>query len=244
MPTKRRMPEGPREAKLETTPRYLGPATKTPTRRPARPRRRPPEDEVLLRIDFKLRESRFFLSQLEFVAAEPSAKLDPESFAFHFSAFISAAISVTYVLRDQPWFRSWVEALPEERDRELMTEMELQRGAEIHAQGAALKRGTRMVEQSWTDRIRAEHIGGQFLRPGRVALFSMMLNQPAPILTARAPGKQHPPALGGFTSYIEHFDFGIELVEGRPENALELCRRLLALLERLVADFKARGPKK
>ena len=120
MPKKRRLPDGPREVQMETTPAYLIPAENKRARGPSRPRVRPPTDLIVSRVDFKLREARFFLSQLEFVSGQPSGKTDPEAFAFYFSAFISAASSVTYVLRDQSWFKAWVDALPDERDRELV----------------------------------------------------------------------------------------------------------------------------
>ena len=44
----------------------------------------------------------------------------------------------------------------------------------------------------------------------------------------------------GFAAYLEMPDFQLEIVEGRTQNALELCRRLVRLLEQLVKDFKER----
>lgn len=216
-----------------------GKSARAPGRRAksSRPRVRPIKDQLLSRLDFKLREARFFLSELEVVNGQP-ARLDPEAFAFFFSAFVSAAFSVTYMLRDESWFRSWVDALPDKPDRELMVEMESQRGAEIHAEGAALKRGTRTVERSWIDSLRAEQLSGE-LTQHRVAVIATMLNRPAAVL---APGTAGPADAGGFVSYIEMPDFQLEVVEGRTENALELCRRLLRLLEQLVGDFKTKGP--
>ena len=87
----------------------------------------------------KLREARFFLRQIE-VENRRAVRNEPEAFDFYFSAFVSAARSVTLTLQSEEkakydqWFSGWLSARSEE-DRQLLNLMKSQRGMTSRSRG-------------------------------------------------------------------------------------------------------------
>lgn len=45
-----------------------------------------------------------------------------------------------------------------------------------------------------------------------------------------------------FSAFIQEPNFAFEMVEGKTEDALEVCQRYSGVLDRLVSDYKAGRP--
>ena len=93
------------------------------------------------KIQKKLREAKFFLSHM--MQSARSTQSDREHFEFYFSAFLSAARSVTgfFENKKQPkakaWWSQWKQAKPRSGDDcTLLNRMTQQRDNEVHEEGA------------------------------------------------------------------------------------------------------------
>jgi hypothetical protein len=166
----------------------------------------------------KLREAKFFLGHVSKAGRSP--QLDREDFYFYLSAFLSAGRSVTFALQSEEkasydaWYSKWCQALGKD-ERELLRFMNDQRVAEVHVQGAKTQGDIEMVPLT------------QFESEYRPNSISWM------VCGCDAPGIP-PPEMGIMVYYFE--------IKGKKENALNTCKRYLALLERLVREFDQAFP--
>ena len=168
-----------------------------------------------LRAEKKLREVEFFLRHLADVVDAHVLAGNPEVAEFYFSAFLSAARSVTFTLEAESpdtytsWSHAWrTSLLPEDRD--LLARF-------TKARNRALKRETPTVQASWDESAPQPHLYAR-VPPEMVFFF-----EDAPEVTgARALVGQLTP-----DSAVEHL--------------LPLCRRYYELLSRQLADFASRS---
>jgi len=159
------------------------------------------------RADTKIGEARFFLERLR------EANRDPQAFRFYLSAFLTAVISVIYVLTREDkrkfnaWFSDWKKAQSLE-DRQLLNYMWGQRDAEVHNSGTDVATARRYV-----------------LFPG----VDMMYAHAALLEEAK---ERLVPMPADFVYVREHFfEKGAERT-----SAIEDCARLLSLIECLVLE--------
>jgi hypothetical protein len=158
----------------------------------------------------KLREARFFLSQLA-TENRRAVRNEPEAFDFFMSAFVSAARSVTFALQAEEkakydrWFADWRETLAE-KDRALLTMMVSQRNAEQKEGGA-----DRRIEWEYVSvlELSSEELGGK--------------------VTWGGPPGSPPPRVGRPIRYLGQ--------GGHELEALTACERYYALLAELVGSF-------
>ncbi len=160
-----------------------------------------------VRADNKIGEARFFLERLR------EANREPQAFRYYLSAFLSAVISVKYVLTHEherkfnAWFSDWKNAQSLE-DRQLLNYMWGQRNAEVHKSGADVATARRYVLFPGVDMMYAH---AALLEESKERLVPM----PADFVYVR-----------------EHFfEKGAERT-----SAMEDCARLLTLMERLVSE--------
>ena len=165
----------------------------------------------------KFREARFFLANMQ--RAARSTHLDREDFDFYLSAFLSAARSVTWVLQKEQkasydaWYPGWKQVLGAP-DQALLTFMNEQRVAELKKAGAEKLSEIQMVPLTQFDWEQPSHpaYGWTWVGPPGVA----------------------PPEMGVVVHYFEN--------GGQKVKVLDECKRYLALLERLIAEFDAAFP--
>ena len=172
----------------------------------------------LARIEKKLREAGFFLNQMR--DRESRAFGDREQFDFYLSACLGAARSVDYRLRhEQPntypvWRKNWDESLtPSEAG--LIKFMVDDRNVEVHESGSS--RGVK------DERIK---IPGTYSDPSG----TVTVSGPPPVLGA-----------GPQEAFIIKSAYYFTM-DGVDRKATEACAEYLALLERMVAEFKAAHP--
>lgn len=98
---------------------------------------------------FKLAEAEFFYGKIAELGRR-TAVHEPAAFRFYFSAFLSAARSVTFVLQAEAkeqydaWFPAWLSALPADQAA-LLESFNAERVAAIHKLGARIEQGTEAV---------------------------------------------------------------------------------------------------
>ncbi len=168
-------------------------------------------------VEKKLREARFHLGKMN--DQERRAFGDKEPFDFHLSAFLSAAKTVDNRLRHEqgpiykPWRTAWDGRLTAEKN-ELIKFMVDDRNVEVHESGSGrdVKTESIKVGHSYSD------------ESGTLEVSS-----------AGIPGS----GMGGATIYKPSYYFTIAGVE---RNATAACADYLALLDRMVADFRADHP--
>jgi hypothetical protein len=90
------------------------------------------------KIQKKLREAKFFLSHM--MQSARSTQSEREHFEFYFSAFLSAARSVTdfFERKQKAWWSQWKanRASKSPEDLRLLNQMTKQRDNEVHEKGA------------------------------------------------------------------------------------------------------------
>jgi hypothetical protein len=169
-------------------------------------------------VEKKLREARFHLAKMN--EQERRAFGDKEPFDFHLSAFLDAAKIVDNRLRHEqgaiykPWRTAWDGRLTA-KENELIKLMVDDRNVEVH--GSASGRGVK------TESIKVGHSYSD--ASGTLEVFS------TPI-----PGTGMG---GGATIYKPSYYFTIA---GAERKATAACTDYLALLERMVTDFKTDHP--
>ena len=94
--------------------------------------------EMLEAAQRKLNEAQFFHGRL---ISERDGRLfesEPGAFSYYLSAFLSAGESVRYCCTnaDKKKYTEWFDGLSVDTDRELLEFMNIQRGEEIHGEGA------------------------------------------------------------------------------------------------------------
>ena len=168
-----------------------------------------------IRADKKLREVEFFLRHLSGAVDAHVSAGNPEVAEFYFSAFLSAARSVTFTLEAElpdtytPWSRAWRASLLSE-DRDLLARF-------TEARNRALKRETPTVQASWDESAPQPHLYAR-VPPEMVFFFD-----DAPVVTGA------------------HALVGQLTPDSAVERLLPLCRRYYELLSRQLADFASRN---
>jgi hypothetical protein len=160
-------------------------------------------------VEKKLREAKFFLNKMIEHDLE-----DKEPFEFYLSAFLSAGRTVDYRLRYEqeaiyPTWRTAWDATLTQAQQDLIKYMVDERNDEVHRSGSSHTVGTENRE----------------LGPGVHTLASGTH-------TVAGPPGVSPLAIVP----VPAWDFTIAGIE---RKATEACGEYLALLERMVADFKA-----
>lgn len=98
---------------------------------------------------FKLAEAEFFYEKIAELGRR-AAVYEPAAFRFYFSAFLSAARSVTFVLQSEAkdqydaWFPSWLNARASDQAA-LLVSFNSERVAAIHQRGVRIQQGTEPV---------------------------------------------------------------------------------------------------
>jgi len=184
------------------------------------------------RVTSKLEEVRFFLDHLSDVDGVWFQRT-PEAFVFYWSAFLNAGYSVTELLGHamaptlrqrrfrgktgkrvfQEWLDEWRERRLQPEERPVWDFMCVQRGAEVHREGATTVPETYVIP---------------------VAPPPARLSPNFALLT----GFAGPPELLGATVLREAIRHNFPIGEERLEG-LKACRCYVALLERLIDDAKA-----
>jgi hypothetical protein len=166
---------------------------------------------------WKLREAKFFMGKL--AQEERINNLDREDFSYYLSAFLSAGRSVTFFLENEQsasykaWFQPvWMKNLPPE-ESQFMDFMNAQRVAAVHCLGAETQEDVTMVPLA--------HALAHDLNPLYLAYAD-----------TGAPG-----AISEIGQNVYYFG-----VNGKQEKAVDVCRRYLDLLVRLVTDFDLAFP--
>jgi hypothetical protein len=162
----------------------------------------------------KLRETQYFLRQMEAVAKRPVG--DEEEFEFLLSALLSASRSITKPLesrRYKPWYDAWRNGRTR-REQELLEFMRVQRIAEVHQDGAAVEVAVEFVPltELRTDRQGHPAYGFRWWGPSGIP----------------------PPAVGVI---VHQFELG-----GTQVEAFGTCRDLVAVLGALVAAYEVAHP--
>ena len=104
----------------------------------------------------KLREAHYFLGLMN--AVDERTVGNPEEFQFLLSAFLSASRSITDLLENRQ-YRSWFEAWQngrENRAKQLLQFMRIQRIAEVHSSGADILQDVQYIPIS---EIRSDSLG-------------------------------------------------------------------------------------
>jgi hypothetical protein len=164
----------------------------------------------LPRVNKKLAEAHYFLRLLR--DQEPRIGGDKNAFDFLLSAFLSAARSVDYRLRDEhkatyePWRKTWDTRLTL-AENGLIKFMTVNREEEFHDSGSGRSGGQEGIEFDI----------GAHRRPGRSTII----------------GGRH------ISEYAPNYSFTIDGVDCKVTEA---CGAYLALLERMVAQFQADLP--
>jgi hypothetical protein len=156
----------------------------------------------------KLREAKFFLKHLLRVSDKE------ERFHFYLSAFLSAARSVDYVLRNEQgkdyedWFKKW-ETCQSTEDRELMKSLIEKRGSEVHAIGA-------------------DH----FIEEQAIPVYDVYEDESGRIEVFGPPVKcmSDPPATVSKHKRFFH-------LSGQSEEVTAVCTSYINILKKLVRDF-------
>ena len=159
-------------------------------------------------IQKKLCEARFFLNHMKESAR--STRLDREHFEFYFSAFLSAARSVTdfFEKRNQKaWWSQW-RANRSEDDRQLLNRMTQQRDNEVHEEGAEVAHQLEDVPLSKIETPTGLHAA-------YIPSFGESWGEPQISLK------------------VYYFTLG-----GKTVNAIETCQRYAGLPECAVEDFR------
>jgi hypothetical protein len=164
----------------------------------------------------KLREARFFMNWLLLESRTP--RHDREDFYFYLSAFLTAARSVRDVLDNEhpsygAWYDIWKRNLPTEESR-LIDFTNGQRNIEVHEQGAK----TQDVEV-WVP-INTVHVDP----PSHPAYGSFVYGPPD------APTPE-------MAQKVYYFD-----IHGTQEKVVDVCRRYVELVDRMVGDFNRAFP--
>jgi hypothetical protein len=162
----------------------------------------------------KHREVNYFLRQLELVARREVS--DPEEFEFLLSAVLSAARSITVLLKDRrygAWFEAWRSGRTA-REQELLEFMRVQRNAEVHRDGAELE-----TTLEWIPIIEIP---------------ANNRSHPAYGFHSAAPPGTPVPQVG---LNVRQFMLG-----GTRIEASVSCREFSTLLANLVANFEAAHP--
>ncbi len=171
-------------------------------------------------VDRKVREARYFLGEMNriAVAARNGNLQQVEVVGFHLSAFLSAARSIDYRLRNvaqdvyRDWRRAW-DANLSAADAALITAMIDDRNVEVHETGT--RADTRDTERRFEPgEYRVEGLG---------------------TLQVTGPGGMGPMAT------IIGAEYWIA-IDGAERRAAEACQEYLGLLEEMVRDFEAAHP--
>ena len=161
-------------------------------------------------IQKKLREAKFFLGHMRIESAR-STRLDREHFEFYFSAFLTAARSVTGFFekkKQKAWWSQWrTHKDRTDHDRQLLNRMTKQRDNEVHEEGADVSHQMEDVSLSKIETPSGLHAVyvSSFGEPWGEAQIAMK---------------------------VYYFKVG-----GKPVNAVETCQRYVGLLERAVEEF-------
>jgi hypothetical protein len=178
---------------------------------------------IIENVEKKLRETEFFLAKMR--EQEERAFGDREPFDFYLSAFLSAARSVDYRLRHEqeaiygPWRERWNDA--HRKEDALIKFFVDDRGIEVHESGSG-----RSVKQ---ERIPVR--GHYSDASGTVQAVSTPL--------ALAVAYDVPPSERDAMIWKPAYFFTIE---GTERKATDACAEYLALLRRMVEQFKADHP--
>jgi hypothetical protein len=165
------------------------------------------------KIQKKLREARFFLSHM--MNSARSTQSDREHFEFYFSAFLSAARSVTDFFEKKKqakhvkaWWSQWRQAKSRSGDdRTLLNRMTQQRDNEVHEEGAEVAHQLEDVPLS-------------------------KIETPTGLHAAYIPSFGEPWGEPQISLKVYYFTLG-----GKTVNAVETCQRYVRLLERAVEEF-------
>jgi len=171
----------------------------------------------IARPEAKLREVKFFLGKMRYVERHPLA--DQEPFTFYMNALLCAASSLRDCFRHgqdkgaNAWKKHWEANNLTPSERALYRFLGKDRDAEVHRAGSRRKLKTKE----------------QWLRPGSYSL---------------TPGTREdviaPPDLKEAVK-ISPQAYVID-IDGTERVAIEACAKYAALLERLVAEYKATHP--
>jgi hypothetical protein len=161
----------------------------------------------------KSAEAAFFLAHMVAETQKPEPHHDPEAFGYYFSAFLSAARSVTFVLqaedkdRYERVFQPWLDSLPRE-EQVLFRSMNDFRRAELHLTGVEVKATTALIPL-------------KEVRPGKFEpvtvdwhWFEELLRQPEG---------------WGMVVLAPQFEVG-----GQPAEVIATCQRYMALVSDLL----------
>jgi hypothetical protein len=168
----------------------------------------------LAQVHKKIEEAHFFLGKL--TEQEPRIIGDKEPFDYYLSAFLNAARTVDYRLRDQQratyvsWRKAWDAQLLPEQCR-LMKFIADDRAKEVHDSGSSRNVGQEGVKFG----IGTHHVDGG-------------------IVTISGP-----PGMEPAVAYRPTYSFTIN---GTDRKVTEACAAHLALLRRMVAEFEAGHP--
>ncbi len=211
------------------------------SRRGGRARRRARAQGVdILGAEKKLRQAGFFFGWLDQESAKPSRddKLEYEHLEFLFSACLSAAQSVQFVLEKtggatfEAIRRQWLEDLTDERERSSFKRMSGLRGEDVHF---AVMNAEPMPKYVSEDRISRDP-SPYYQRPiHNAAIFG-----PAPVIEEKNPdGKTVTgPILRGAVGFY------IKKRQGLPVEVTDACRSFIEQLTSLVEVMKAALPDK
>jgi hypothetical protein len=188
------------------------------------------------RVKQKLEEAQSFYTKMEdqersrfgptMQDQEPSRFSTTESFESLVSAFLDAGYSVNETLRKyeinrfppkerakcSQWLAHWKQHILMPEERKIFHYMKINRGKEVHNQGASHK--VKVEKRTYV---------GTHLDPSTGSFVHMT-----------AP---HGVPLGEYD--IKRYLF---IIDGTEEPALEVCAQYLALLRRMVMDFEAAHP--
>lgn len=172
----------------------------------------------------KLAEARFFLAKLQ----KEKGRDDTEVFGYYTSAFLSAAVSVVFVLQDRQigdhkWLKNWRKKLPLEEE-EFLGQIEGQRTSEVHKLGPEISTPQRRAVPELDPSVQI------FTTP--VALWD---EEEIKRLHKENQERGLPPGCQVWTYIYEHFF----LIRGIPTEIISSCQRYLSLLERLIQEFEA-----
>jgi hypothetical protein len=156
----------------------------------------------------KLGEAKFFHGLLV-REREKAVRNEPEAFEYYLSAFLSAARSVVYLVRENrgEWFDTWLGGRPK-KDNDFLLSMKILRDDEVHHGGAKTT-----VEMEWIPVVELQTRGRDHPAYGFYATW--------------LPGTE-PPKLGRPTHYLEF---------GGQQDVIATCKRCIDVLEELVQDF-------
>ncbi len=183
----------------------------------------------------KLRQARFFLGLLEQASAVPIRRAaqqnDTDLLEFYFSACLSAAQSVHYVLEEtggstfKTTKRKWLAGLKDERDRPSFGQMIGLRDDDVHFAATGAEPLPKYVSEDRIPRDRSPY----YQRPiHNAAIFG-----PAPVLEEKNPDGST------VTGSILCAAVGLYLTRpGRPVEVTEACRRFIEQLTSLVGAMK------